>query len=1113
MRFRCTAGDDAQAAAQEYKGESGVASRDILRLQLQLTAEQFAPFQNAAMDWQQQLSSTQARIDSIAQADRALHANARTLSAQAKAAIRVLLAGLPKQEALDIDSIHRDSDALSAQKLDEAVMNLYQDALANSRLPRSTRRELPRIGSGVSEAAGSGLSAITPQYSNPGGVACADETPEEEQDAEDTCEDQDGIYSLETCTCTIGPYPGGGGTGPTIDPSPVVTGVAPAVIDAGNKTSIIVSGQNFGTNPPTVSFSPSAGIEPTVTSYSDTQIGVSVYVTPSTPTEELTVNVTSNGYGGSAFYGGGVNSPTGSGDNLLEVLDTPGNLYVVDPYIPPLSGSNNLSTSSILSAISSNYSGTGGVAAYGMITDGTATAVAIYANAVGSSVSFTGTGGITFATWSNSFLQSAPSTGTSSCPSDSCSVTQVQQDGVYYSFVLVQAPRQSSSVPYGKDTATVAAGISSENTNEVELSLGPTPVIFVHGLWGNASSLNTILSTLAAQAPWGSANATYKALTSPCYSVYLPFDAIKDSLAGNGTGCESASQTVLTNQASVIQDSLNGLGYVGGRFDLVVHSMGGLVARHYSTLPAFTTTNSRMQGLFRTVVTIDTPENGSMLAPYLLQANVAGGTCSQSQLCQIDGPGSDTTPVRVWDFVCGNGVTLATCLGDKSLPLGPPGTGPGGFNTSACSVASPATPSCGAVASLAPNGPNIAALPSASIPGSSWVAIGADWQDTASAQTSELRALLNNLLAAMSISSPVPTLSCVLGASSVGGVINGACNSANTGIIDNDVIVTTSSQFWNSAGVQTVEFPNLAHSPMPDLLNIGSYVSGTVNNSVTTSTAVANCVATILLSLSTSGCAGGQIGMGPLAAAIASPDALQQSESATTFPRETPEEREARMKHRLSFSPERLSAKAPEGNAPLGSPIEIGLIFAPGKVAYLDVLQHNQRGAIPQSQNSFKVVREEGRQMTIEIIPVQTGDVDLQIEAIYSDNAVVRQTVHLKVVASSKGLNKFYLNQGPGGMPLVLEDKEEDRQMWMRPVVIYDGVKFPIYLDDSAQIKLSVEQDEGDPVIRVDKNGMVHALREGKAVIVGDFDGVIDRVPVTVYSKENAPVGYRRVSD
>jgi hypothetical protein len=108
-----------------------------------------------------------------------------------------------------------------------------------------------------------------------------------------------------------------------------------------------------------------------------------------------------------------------------------------------------------------------------------------------------------------------------------------------------------------------------------------------------------------------------------------------------------------------------------------------------------------------------------------------------------------------------------------------------------------------------------------------------------------------------------------------------------------------------------------------------------------------------------------------------------------------------------------------------------------------------------------------------------------------------------------KGLKKFSLDQGGHFMVLVLEDEEKDREQLLRPMVNYDGARFPIYLDDSSQIKLSVEQDEGNPVIRVDKDGMVHALNEGNAFLTGDFDGVIDRIQVTVYGKEDAPAGYR----
>ena len=244
---------------------------------------------------------------------------------------------------------------------------------------------------------------------------------------------------------------------------------------------------------------------------------------------------------------------------------------------------------------------------------------------------------------------------------------------------------------------------------------------------------------------------------------------------------------------------------------------------------------------------------------------------------------------------------------------------------------------------------------------------------------------------------------------------------------------------------------------------------------------------------------------------------LQNSEPALPIPKESPEEAAERMSHRASLANERVSVSAPEGDVPLGSPVDIDVNFAPGQIADMHVAQFKPhgavRGGIDQSVDIFKIVREEGQTKTIEVVPMQLGSVNLYIGAVYADNASAQQTIKLNVVPSSKGLKKNSLNgwsdaKGWGAMVLVLEDEEKDRQLWLTPVVTYKNVKFPILLDDLTTTKLSVGQDEDDPVIRVDPNGLVHALREGKAVIVGDFDGVIDRVKVTVYDKDDAPDGY-----
>jgi IPT/TIG domain len=88
------------------------------------------------------------------------------------------------------------------------------------------------------------------------------------------------------------------------DATPVVTGIDPSDWDAGKTQSVTFTGQNFGTNAPTLSFSPSAGISYTLSSYNDTKIVANVTVASGTPNETVDVTVTNKGYSGSGFTAG-----------------------------------------------------------------------------------------------------------------------------------------------------------------------------------------------------------------------------------------------------------------------------------------------------------------------------------------------------------------------------------------------------------------------------------------------------------------------------------------------------------------------------------------------------------------------------------------------------------------------------------------------------------------------------------------------------------------------------------------------------------------------------------------------------------------------------------------
>jgi hypothetical protein len=117
------------------------------------------------------------------------------------------------------------------------------------------------------------------------------------------------VYTGELCSygnpvpCPTGQL-GGGSNGTVVDATPVITGIDPSVWTPGQMTQVTITGLYFGTNAPTLGFSPSSGISYALSSYSDTQIVAMITVAAGTPNEEVGVTVTNNGYGGSGFTGG-----------------------------------------------------------------------------------------------------------------------------------------------------------------------------------------------------------------------------------------------------------------------------------------------------------------------------------------------------------------------------------------------------------------------------------------------------------------------------------------------------------------------------------------------------------------------------------------------------------------------------------------------------------------------------------------------------------------------------------------------------------------------------------------------------------------------------------------
>ena len=733
----------------------------------------------------------------------------------------------------------------------------------------------------------------------------------------------------------------------------------------------------------------------------------------------------------------------------LASATTAPSLTVLDPYLLKIPASNSLSVSTVVSGAAAGKS-----AAKGIIADGASAAIAVYKTSSSKNVTFTVTNGAKVAKYETGFLTTVASPGASSVV-----ITPTLISGSYYALALLTTST-APDADHGADIAVQAVSTGSTTKATFSMLTLPTPVVLVHGLWGDLVSLASTEGYLKTTPGFTS----YRSLVTPvCYSVYLAFDAAADTLPGHGAGCEVTSAQALDQYFSAtLFKQLDEDHYVGGRVDAVVHSMGGLVARHYASTSHYKSVRNRMLGAFRNVVTLDTPETGSALATYL--DTVAYNRTFQASIFSIE--------FLLWSNFCGKTSTaVETCFDSNGLPLSYPGKP---LNT-------------GAVYSLIPGGHSIASAPAADIFNTThgkWYAIASNFKN-GDQPPSLLRDVLNTVISATYSSSQTPpTVDSILGTP------------------DSDVIVTLASQTATAPEAQVKEFANLEHTPAPsDASKIPGF-GGDSNASVVESAAVNAQVAYWL---------GLQSSPTPADESLGAP-ALEESASESSHAAPKP----------AFAANSRLAVLAPDHPVGLGQPIFIPLKLTGPRAVSFNVTQfspairrpltNQSKSAPPGSSEPWSLKQDEGA-TAIEVVPLQTGLVRVRVQAVFADGGFAQQDIELRVVPSQNRLEQFDLNKGFHTLALVLEDREEDRQASLSPVVQYETLKYPIYLNTADSLTLTIDQPEDDPVIQVDPSGLVHALRPGSAVITGDFDGVRDSIRVDVYSQQDAPPGYRRNPD
>lgn len=195
--------------------------------------------------------------------------------------------------------------------------------------------------------------------------------------------------------------------------------------------------------------------------------------------------------------------------------------------------------------------------------------------------------------------------------------------GEYVAFVILSVPdsfirsfadNESSARPVKIRAGFISEDISDNRSVVKALTLYRPPVMLIHGLW---SSSNT----------WG-----WALQNDPRFIVHT-----QDY---NSTNAASFTVNISEARAGVARAiaKMRDQGIAVTQADVFGHSMGGLLTRLYIASPAYLTNENLGQGSVNSLITVDTPHQGSPLANALIslaQTPVVGPIFSDAML-QLD---------------------------------------------------------------------------------------------------------------------------------------------------------------------------------------------------------------------------------------------------------------------------------------------------------------------------------------------------------------------------------------------------------------------------------------------------------------------------------------------
>ena len=684
---------------------------------------------------------------------------------------------------------------------------------------------------------------------------------------------------------------------------------------------------------------------------------------------------------------------------------TADSLVALDPFLVAPNHLGNLELAKFLAG----NPDLGSYAARALSADGTSAAIVLFETDTDAPVTFQVNSAASLFPYADKFLTTPPATGQSSLTVSSL----IEVGSTWYAPVLVQGPLGGYS---SNNVISLSATQGSDNAS-LDVSLVIPPLVLVHGLWGNRRSLIEAENWLQANPPWNSAPDFVQPI---CYSKYLGFDAKKDPLSRHGDPCEVTSKAALQTEIDSLFATLDSDQIVGARVDLLVHSMGGLAARNYASQPKYESLRNRMQGQFHAIVTLNTPEIGSRLAPALIRRRDAK---RKAPLSTFQG--------LAWEAVCGN-ATFAKCLAANGDPIN-----------------APTLPvKTGAVYSLDPNGPalNNPDLSGPDIANATWRAVSSTRPDS-----SALAFGIDTLIAAL-YKNPdgknVPTVDSILGN------------------VPDDAIVTVASQTNGASGNQFYTFARLSHTGLPP--KILQYLIGVNNHSVVhdPSREVEQLAGCWIETTGANSCLQGRMEVADNESAPAAPHMLKP------------------LSGMLVQAPLR---------ATLGMPFAATLRLPSSHVANaVSVWQEGELGQV--SPETIAVSPTANGALQLHVTPKLLGPVRFGFRVAFADGSVAARTLEIFVAPPAAQPLAFSANALP---VLVLTLDTDTASAMPQPCALYPPPVGSLDLN-TRFVEWRLTPEQGVPVIRIDRDGLIHALRPGEAHVEARFGAATATLRVTV---------------